>query len=347
MSCTYDDATGWTTNGNPCGEEHCYGHRCSAHVNPGELICPSCIATTREHIADIVRDAALMLPEAIHRGINSEAANLAGPAPHPGTARARWEQGRSQAQAAAFDGERFDAETYNRLVDRLPDDDPQHPYAVLGRWELMLREDYGPATHEPITVASAAKYLNAVMHRLANDPMQDFPLFARDMRRCRAHLAAVLRANPQIERGAPCHLCDTGTFVKHYAEALGHYGRRDRAGYLLDDEGHRIPADEWRCRHCGATLSDESYRRIVEASYVATADRLSMSDLATRTQIPKSTLKRWASGEWKRGTWVEPSLVAVGLSGTGRKLYRVDDALTLRAGRNGDPSGMVSLEGVE
>lgn len=345
MTCAYDDTQSWTLpNGEPCGEDHCQVLRCNNHITSG-LTCPDCLTTTRDHLARIVEASALMLPEAIHRGINSEAANLAGPAPHPGTTRARWKQGRDAASRASWDGDTFNPDRFTTLVDQLPHDDLQHPYAVLGRWQMMIQEDYAQTSNELITVAGAAAYLNRVMYRMAHDPEQDFALFARDVRKCRNHLDYVLRADAQIERGAPCHLCDTGTFIKHYTEAMGSYGKRDRAGYLLDDHGQRIPADEWICDRCRAVLGDDSYRRIVETSYVATADRLTMTDLATRTQIPRPTLKRWASGEWKRGTWVEPSLKPCGTNTSGRKLYRVDDALALRDQR-AKPSGMVSLEGV-
>mgnify|MGYP007100071393 FL=1 len=341
--CRYTDM--WTQpKGDPCPETHCQAN-CGRHTG-GMLTCPECITEARDHLTRIVEAAALMLPEAIHRGVNSEAANLAGPAPHPGTARARWQQGRARASTEAWVSGEFDPDVFNRAIDRLPDDDPAHPYAVLGRWHMMLAEDYQHEIHDDISVAGSAGYLNRTMHRLAHDPYQDFPIFLRDIRHCRRHLDAVLRANAQIERGAPCHLCGEGDFVKHYTEAMGSYGRKDRAGYLLDDQGQRIPADEWRCNRCAATLSDEGYRRVVEASYVATADRLTISELARRTSIPLGTLQRWASGEWKRGQWVDPRLTPVGSNRSGRKLYLVAHAEALRDGQNGLGSGMVSVEGV-
>lgn len=342
--------TGWTQpGGDPCGEDHCQVNRCTNHLTSG-LTCPDCLARTRDHLHRIVEAAALMLPEAIHCGINSEAANLAGPAPHPGTTRARWWQARQEASRRAThtndDGTTYrDPDQFATLCEQLPHDDPHHPYAVLGRWEMTIREDYNNPSREPITITGSAAYLGRMLYRIANDPNQDFPILERDLRTCARHLDAVLRNNPQTERGAPCHLCAHGDFVKHYTEALGHYGKRDRAGYLLDPEGNRIPADEWRCTNCGATLSDTRYRQVVEASYVATADVLTIPDLATRTGIPSATLRRWASGEWRRGEWVDPALTPVGAR-NGRKTYRVDDALRLKAARDGKASGSVSTEGV-
>lgn len=323
----------------------CQVIRCHTEVEDHQLTCPGCIARARDDMRRIEIAAALMLPEAIHRGVDSEAANLAGPAPHPAVAHARFAERRAELMAEHLP---HDFAGYNAAYDAELAilDIEVHPYGLLGRWEMMIRKDYDLPESEPVTVSGSVAFLGRVLHRIAQDPEQDFALLAGDLHRCRAHCEAVLRANAQVERGAPCHLCDGGDFVKHYTEAMGSYGKRDRSGFLVDDQGQRIPADEWRCNRCSATLSDEGYRRVVEASYVATADRLTITELATRTSIPRSTLKRWASGEWRRGVWIEPALTPVGSNRSGRKLYMVAHAEALRDGQNGPGSGIVSLEGV-
>lgn len=323
----------------------CQVIRCHTEVEDHQLTCPGCIARARDDMRRIEIAAGLMLPEAIHRGVDSEAANLAGPAPHPAVAHARFAERRAELMAEHLP---HDFAGYNAAYDAELAilDIEVHPYGLLGRWEMMIRKDYDLPETEPITVSGSVAFLGRVLHRIAQDPEQDFALLAGDLHRCRAHCEAVLRANAQVEAGAPCHLCDGGTFLKRYAEARNGDGRRDRAGYLIDAEGRRIPDDYWQCDNCRAELSDPAYRRVVTTSYVLTAEVLTIADMATRTSIPRSTLKRWASGEWRRGVWIEPALTPVGSNRSGRKLYMVAHAEALRDGQNGPGSGIVSLEGV-
>ena len=88
----------------------------------------------------------------------------------------------------------------------MEDDDERHPYSVLGRWCLMIAEDYG---HDlpTLTVASAADYLDRQLARIANDPEQDWPLFAAEVRKCYRHLETVVALASHVERGAPCPDC--------------------------------------------------------------------------------------------------------------------------------------------
>lgn len=70
----------------PCTDDHCQAReRCLEHVGPTELTCPGCIGKTRRDLAQIRELSALMLGEAVARGVNSEAAMLAGPAADPAT----------------------------------------------------------------------------------------------------------------------------------------------------------------------------------------------------------------------------------------------------------------------
>lgn len=101
------------------------------------------------------------------------------------------------------------------LRTELAEDDDWHPYSVLTRWAQMLSEDYDSTRPEVWTIANAAAFLDRILHRVAHDPEQDFPLFAREIRRCRAHLETVLSDSLAPERGAPCPQCkDRGTFVR-------------------------------------------------------------------------------------------------------------------------------------
>ena len=307
----------------------CQVIRCHTEIEDHQLTCPGCIARARDDMRRIEIAAALMLPEAVHRGVDSEAANLAGPAPHPAVAHARFAERRAELMAEHLP---HDFAGYNAAYDAELAilDIEVHPYGLLGRWEMMIREDYDLPETEPITVSGSVAFLGRVLHRVAQDPEQDFALLAGDLHRCRAHCEAVLRANAQVEAGAPCHLCDGGTFLKRYAEARTGDGKRDRAGYLLDTEGHRIPDDYWQCSGCRAELSDPAYRRVVTTSYVLTAEVLPIADLVARTGIPASTLRRWASGWQKAGEWQPALIKAVGTTRGGMQTYRVADVEATR-----------------
>lgn len=208
------------------------------------------------------------------------------------------------------------AAEYERLI---PADDEHHPLSVLGWWEMALREDYGPATNKRITVASAADYLDRMLHRLANDPAQDFPLFAREVATCRAHMEAVLHDSRQPERGAPCPNCPQPA---------------PRLSKRYDDEDRTGASDRWTCPACGSWWSEADYRLRVGARYVEHADRLTAQQLADRLRVPIGTIRSWASPTRVSidGARTEepPKLKAVGRTESGQKLYPVAVAESLR-----------------
>lgn len=252
---THDDYR--TPDGNPCTHDdygdpthHCTARRtCSVHIGPNDLTCPRCINRTRNDLAWIVGLAALMPTEALNTGTNSEAANLAGPAADPEA----W----SWRKIAARQGRAW----HLSLVE---DDDEHHPYSVLGRWDLMLRETYQQPSSRPITILNAAQYLRGILHKLANDPDQDYPQFAREIRTCRTHLEAVLSNGTKQERGAPCPECtdDQGGVGPRLVRRFGHWCEDpdcDRLHYT-DDTG-----DTWVCpRNHDHTWTHEDYARWIE-----------------------------------------------------------------------------------
>ena len=66
-------------NGTPL--HHCTGRtRCTHHIDTDVMVCPRCVGIVRQALTDIERLYALLPEEAIHQGVDSEAANLAGPA---------------------------------------------------------------------------------------------------------------------------------------------------------------------------------------------------------------------------------------------------------------------------
>jgi ribosomal protein L37AE/L43A len=210
--------------------EHCAGrNHCTEHIPADVLVCARCVGKIRDALADIEKLHAKMLDEAVHRGVESEAANLAGPATDPEA----W----SWRKAAAL---------HNGTLAAMDDDDEHHPYSVLGRWDLMIREDYGPPTDALVSVPAAVAYLDGQLDRLANDPAQDFGDFAADVLRCRAHLEAVLHDHGAGDRAnVGCFDCG-GTLER----------RLTRHGF----------DDVWTCRDCGRRYTYAEYNFALRAA---------------------------------------------------------------------------------
>lgn len=257
MSCRWDrEAGNYLADGEPCRVDeygdptnHCTAQRtCAEHIGPNELTCARCSGRVRSTIRRIPLLSALMMPVALTAGVNSEAANLAGPAADTEA----W----SWRKVAARQGGSW----HLSLVE---EDDELHPYSVLTRWALMIAEDYG---HElgTLDVTTAADYLDRNLGRIAQDDTQDFPLLAREMRRCRRHLESVLATMRHIERGAPCPECsspETGLGPRLVRE-YGHWCERadcERIHYD-DDSG-----DQWVCpRNRRHAWTLEAYDRWIE-----------------------------------------------------------------------------------
>lgn len=256
--CRYDAETdGYLIGGQPCERDeygdrthHCQSARCSNHVGYGEITCARCVHRVRMTLRRLADLSALLLPAAIAGGVNSEAANLAGPAADPEA----W----AWRKVAAKQGKAWH-------LSLIEDDDEQHPYSVLGRWEMMIREDYGQPSDEPVSIAGAADYLGRQLHRIAQDPEQEFALLAKDLRKCRDHIERVMSTASYSERGAPCPECtDEASGVgPRLKRRHGHWCEDPecrKEHHYLDDSG-----DEWVCPRDKAHAWDhEEYTRWVE-----------------------------------------------------------------------------------
>jgi hypothetical protein len=268
--CKYVDGE-YLNDGEPCRTDdygdptrHCTARRsCAQHVGPGEHTCARCVGRTRVDIRTIVARSCELLPAAMHGGnVNTETANLAGPA----------------ADVEAWMWRKIAARQGGSWhVSLIEDDDELHPYSVLCRWAMMIAEDYH---HDLATldIARAAAYLERQLPRIAQDPEQDFPLFARELRKCRQHLEAVLQDSTAPERGAPCpmcdapaprlhlergHYCDDPTCEQqfHYTTALD----KDTGEMIADTSG-----DRWVCpRDRDHAWVEADYRRWVADVYEA------------------------------------------------------------------------------
>ena len=263
MSCRYDreakqyfreDGMACVTDDYGDPTRHCTAKRtCSQHIAHGELTCARCLGRTRNDLRQIVNLTALMLPEAVARGsVNTEVANLAGPSADPLV-----ESWRRINRAKA---------TGSTIGDGADETDPT---AVLGIWQAMLSEDYDHELPDRITLGTASGYLERNLHVIAQDPEQDFPLLARELRSCRAHLETALRNDRSSERGAPCPDCTSPE------SGVGPRLVRQYAHWCEDEDCDRMhyaddSADEWVCpRNRDHRWDHESYVRWVETRRAA------------------------------------------------------------------------------
>lgn len=236
-----------------CAEpKHCTARKnCSWHIAEGELTCGRCITAVRSDLRWIEALGSLMLTAAMGDGVNSEAANLAGPSADYATFSAR----RTIAKRWIFE-HLPESRWEGAFTAYIADDDEHHPHAVTTRWWQMLAEDYSNDLPERVTLAGAVAYLDRTMHRIAHDDGQDFPLLARELKKCRQHLESVLHNDTKPERGAPCPAChDAGRekpprLTRVYAER-----------WEAEDDSR----DKWTCpRDKGHSWSESDYRLRVE-----------------------------------------------------------------------------------
>jgi hypothetical protein len=239
---------------------HCTAKKgCANHVAENEQTCARCIGRTRQDLTRTAQLAKLMMAAAMSAGVNSEAANLAGPAADYATFSARrridkeWIYGHIPA-----------AKVERAMRSLLADDDEHHPLNVLGRWDLMLREHHGHPSDEVVTVDNAAAYIARHLPRIAQDPDQDFPQLARELRKCRNHLETVLANSQRPERGAPCPECT------NEANGVGPRLIRDYGHWCLDDGCERIhylddSGDTWSCpRNPAHQWTHDAYTNWIE-----------------------------------------------------------------------------------
>lgn len=272
--CTHDQ-------GSPV--RHCTARTsCGQHLPDDHAqTCPRCIGRTRDDINAIL-DAVNQLPaEALEEGVNSEAANLAGPAADPFT----WTRNRVRQLRAGTPATSIDPE------------DPHHPKAVLGRWELMIREHYNQLLPDDFTIHNAARYLLGVIGLVAQDPEQDWAQLAAELRACRSHLEDVLHTARRPETGAPCPGCEAAPplhkVYAHWCEQVDCTREHDRTG----------AKDTWRCPACRSTWTEAEYRLWVADDYLDNAQALTAAEIHQTHGIKPATLRKRAERDprLKRG----------------------------------------------
>lgn len=348
-SCTWDAERGWLTHEeHPCPKTHCgMRGRCAGHVDLAVgITCPSCIRRTRQDLAAIVAYVAIadiavedregtsdLLGEASN-GIDSEAFNLVGPA----------------ALVEHVD--------YRRGWCEYPRTDEQHPYQVLGRWDLVLRETYGPPTDLNVSVSRAAQYLDELLRgSIGNPPVfphsHEFEDFAKQIAACRAHLETAAHDSRTPERGRPCPRCADDIKASIERMLQDEHAPRLRKRYADHNplavwqskcDNPKCPTcdgsnDSWHCPDVPEHWwTEHDYRNRVATDYVAHADALPTRELAERTGVNVSTIRRWAAKQripnpTGPATFGPPLLKAAGRGEDGRLLYRVKDVVRLAESR--------------
>jgi hypothetical protein len=211
----------------PCTEPHC--RVCGRTHADGT--CAECLAEARDDLSAIAVRCGALSAEVLHRGIHSEAMTLLGPAADPeawGHMTASVKVGRLPADYLAHaDGE-------------------LHPLFVLGTWDMVWRAELEHDEAGALTLHGAVDYLDRQMTYMAGYEHSPFEDFARDLRRCLAHIERVLHDQRQGDRA------NVGCF-----ECGGDLERR-----LTEGQGFE---DFWTCRGCRRRYTQAEYNFALRA----------------------------------------------------------------------------------
>lgn len=246
----------------PCTQPHC-GTCGSRHVD--ELTCPECVGNVREDISEIVAMNPRMPPEARHRGVNSQAMMLAGPASDNRAAEERrlckcrpfWTCPDLADRIGPACQKKCKHESCRWLTGYLrrcpahaawdaDNRDEPHALWVLGTWDMLITEHYGHERTQRVTVESAAAYLTANLSDLAQDPDFAFEELASEVKQCRAHMESVLHDQA---RGDVAN--------------IGCFDCGDRLERRLGEHGFE---DHWTCRGCRRRYTYAEYNFALRAS---------------------------------------------------------------------------------
>lgn len=311
--CHFDNDRGWLTPEHvrdctdrgcrgckPCGKSHCgMRDRCGNHVeqHAGIFTCPSCIGKTRRQVKRIAERYAELPDEYDFEGVDSEVVNLHGPAASP-------EQyaERKRRLLKVYEGQGWCEFPKHHLVTS----DPHHPYGVLGRWDIAIRESYNQPTDLFVTVSRAVDYLAGdILDTFAHT--QEFEDFARDINACLTHLEDVLALSKRPEQGAPCPTCRAASEDRKAPRLLKRYGNATDGS-----------EDTWHCpREAAHWWSHRDYRNRVDSDFLDHATELTASQMHERYSIKPGTLRKWAErGHVKKR----------GLNAQGQQLYDVAGA---------------------
>jgi ribosomal protein L37AE/L43A len=278
----------------PCQDTHCV----VCGQEHARAACTGCLEAARSDLREIGELSRHLDAEAVEKGVQSDAAMLAGPVADPEA----WQHvamsairgrlcrcmSRRQLCPALFGKTCPDAEYLADNRDEL------HPLFVLGGWEQLWREFLDHPTEATVTIESAARYLDVQIGYMADQVEPAFDEFARELRGCRGRLEDVLRAGEREERShVPCVDCAT-RLVKVFTD--------------------RVEDDHWRCPRCWRDYKGDEYARAQHFHMEdERADRFVKVSVALgMIDRPEQTLRTWMSnGDVKTGRDAETGAILV------------------------------------
>lgn len=328
--CTWDGERWTNPSGEPCNEDHCAMRgKCPNHVRHGAglFTCGACVGRVRTDLYGVALLCQLLRFDALNDGIESEAMNLIAAAADP------QQYGERRARLSALYERQGWCEWPRSEAYR--EDDPRHPYSVLGRLDMALRETYGPQTDLFVTVSSAIDFLIGLLKRPEFVNGDEFEDTAKEIRDLRRYLEGIDNDSREPEMGRPCPTCAAEhgkgpRLRKRYAKHPGY-----RPGQRCEKKGCKTCAGDLDAWHCPDdpvhAWTEDEYRNRVDADYRDHAHELAAPDLAERLDVPLSTVRKWCARTWNESTreYDPPLLVSRRRGPDGRKVYRVSDALRL------------------
>lgn len=258
----------------PCGANHC--RVCSKEHHDGT--CAECLGGVRDDLHAIGTLSGKLAGEAVVKGVNSEAFALLSPAADPEA----WGHITTSLHVGRLPVGYLRCDRCNRPYpcDKHADGD-MHPLFVLGTWDFVWRDALEHETDETLTIASGIRYLDQQMTYMAGFEDAPFEDFARDLRKCRAHLEAVLHDGEQRDEGVPCMACK-----RPLKRVWGKVGQ----------------PDSWACDKCRTTSSEAQYQFAVKADYIDRAEWLTDVDMVVKlaslkppVEVKAGTVRAWAS----------------------------------------------------
>lgn len=286
----------WCEECSACPESHC--RVCNREHLDQLGACGQCLTEVRDNLAEITNATAELSEEVEHRGVDSEAMNLLGPATDPEA----W----GHRTASALSGRIILADCDARDLDDLrawldKANSETHPLWTISTWAMAYRDAF--EHDEPsgaVVLAHEVGYLNRNLTYAATWPDVPFEDFARDLRRCVAHMESVLHDSEQGERtNIDCLDCGAALERK------------------LSDRGFE---DVTTCRGCKRRYKPAEYQQAVKNAYIDKAEWLGDADMATRTGVNPDTVRSWARAPKDDS----PPLVRKTVQ-DGRTVYLVED----------------------
>lgn len=297
----------------PCGANHC--RVCGKEHHDGT--CAACLGETRDDLHAIGTLSGKLAGEAVVKGVNSEAFALLSPAADPEA----WGHITTSLHVGRLPVGYLRCDRCDRPYpcDKHADGE-MHPLFVLGTWDMVWRDALEHETDETLTIATGIRYLDQQMSYMAGFEDAPFEDFARDLRKCRAHLEAVLYDGEHPDKGAPCLTCRTALHRCWKGQALP-WSTKERP-VLATEDG-------WGCPRCPPETrwySEARYTNAMKLDYIKHAEWLTDADMEMRSGVGAGTVRSWA----REPKADEPPAPVRKKRDSGRTVYSVADVVRVR-----------------